>query len=88
MAFGTDGERALVAGLNERFVRGTHLLCDIHVRKNIGTKVVSMDIKGECKQTILADIFGTKIGSIFESGLSDAASAEEFISLFESLQEK
>ena len=33
-------------------------------------------------------IFGRKIGSVFQSGLSHAGSAEEFIGMFESLKEK
>ena len=47
-----------------------------------------MDIKGESKQSIMDYIFGRKVGSIFESGLSEAGSAEQFIGLFESLEEK
>ena len=85
MAFGTDDEKAL--GFNETYERATHLLCEIHLHKNIDTNVVSMDIKGESKQSIMDNIFGRKIGSIFESGLSEAGSAEQFIGLFESLEE-
>ena len=44
-----------------------------------------MDSRGECKQTIMDDIFGRKIGSVCESGLSDAGSAEEVIGMLESL---
>ena len=89
MAFGTDDKKALVRGFNETFKRATHLLCKIHLcKKKKDTKLVSMNIKGESKQSIMDDIFGRKIGSIFESGLSDAGSAEEFIGLFESLEEK
>ena len=88
MAFGTDDEKALVAGFNKSFERATHLLCEIHVRKNIDTKLVSMDITGKCKQGIMDDIFGRKIGRVFESGLSDAGSVEEFIGMLESLEEK
>ena len=88
MAFGTDDEKALVGGFNETFERATRLLCEIHLRKNIDTKLVSMDIKGESKQSIMDDIFGRKIGSVFESGLLDAGSAEEFTGLLESLEKK
>ena len=87
-AFGTDDEKALLGGFNESFERAIHLLCEIHVRKNIDTKLVSMNIRGNCKQSIMDDIFGRKIGSVFESGLSDAGSAEEFIGMLESLEEK
>ena len=88
MAFGTDDEKSLVGGFNETFERATRLLCEIHLRKNIDTKLVSMDIKGESKQSIMDDIFGRKIGSVFESGLLDAGSAEEFTGLLESLEKK
>ena len=88
MAFGTDDEKALVGGFNETFQRDTHLLCEIHLRKNLDTELVSMGIKGESEQSIMDDTFGRKICSVFESGLSDAGSAEEFIGLFESLEEK
>ena len=88
MAFGTDDEKALVGGFNETFERATCLLYEIHLCKNIDTKLLSMDIKGESKQSVMDDIFGRMIGSVFESRLSDAGSAENFFGLFESLEEK
>ena len=88
MAFGTDDEKVLVGGFNETFERATCLPYEIHLCKNIDTKLLSMDIKGESKQSVMDDIFGRKIGSVFESRLSDAGSAENFFGLFESLEEK
>ena len=88
MAFGTDDEKALVGGFNETYERATCLLYEIHLCKNIDTKLLSMDIKGESKQSVMDDIFGRMIGSVFESRLSDAGSAENFFGLFESLEEK
>ena len=88
MAFGADDEKALVGGFNETFERATCLPYEIHLCKNIDTKLLSMDIKGESKQSVTDDIFGRKIGSVFESRLSDAGSAENFFGLFESLEEK
>ena len=88
MAFGTDDEKALVGGFNETFERATCLPYEIHLCKNIDTKLLSMDIKGESKQSVMDDILGRKIGSVFESRLPDAGSAETFFGLFESLEEK
>ena len=88
MAFGADDEKTLVGGFNETFERATCLPYEIHLCKNIDTKLLSMDIKGESKQSVMDDIFGRKIGSVFESRLSDAGSAGNFIGLFESLEEK
>ena len=67
MAFGTDDEKALAGGFNQSFERATHLLCEIHLRKNIEGKLISMDIKGETKESIIADIFGKTAGDVFES---------------------
>ena len=88
MAFGTDDEKALAGGFNENFERATHLLCEIHLRKNIEGKLVSMDIKGEDKRSIMDDIFGRKVGNVFESGLSDAEGQAKFIGLLGSLEDK
>ena len=77
-----------MGGFNETFERATCLPYEIHLCKNIDTKLLSMDIKGESKQSVMDDIFGRKIGSVFESRLSDAGSAENFFGLFESLEEK
>lgn len=40
------------------------------------------------KQDFLANIFGMRVGDVFESGLSDATSKEEFDSFLRSLEEK
>ena len=45
MAFGTDDEKALVGGFNETYERAPCLLYEIHLCKNIDTKLLSMDIK-------------------------------------------
>lgn len=44
LAFGTDDETALVEGFNQHFERATHLRCEIHLRKNIETKLSSLGI--------------------------------------------
>ena len=47
-----------------------------------------MDIKGETKESIIADIFGKTAGDVFESGLPDAEGPAEFVGMLESLEEK
>ena len=88
LAFGTDDETALVEGFNQHFERATHVLCEIHLKKNIETKLVSMGITGEVKKTIVSDIFGRKVEGAFESGLSDAKDSEEFTVMLDSVLEK
>ena len=60
MAFGTDDKKALVGGFNETYERATCLLYEIRLCKNIDTKLLSMDIKGESKQSVIDDIFWKK----------------------------
>jgi hypothetical protein len=84
LAFGTDDETALVEGFNQHFERATHLLCEIHLKKNIETKLTSMNITGETKQSIISDIFGRKVQDAFESGMSDAKDPEEFFVMLDS----
>ena len=50
--------------------------------------MISMDIKGETKESIIADIFGKMAGDVFESGHSDAEGPPEFVGMLESLEEK
>ena len=77
MAFGTDDEKALVGGFNETFERATCLLYEIHLCKNIDTKLLSMDIKGESKQSVMDDIFGRMIGSVFESQMQEVQEVQK-----------
>lgn len=50
LAFGTDGEKALVTAFRNNFERATNLLCE--------SKLQEFGISGKGKETIVADIFG------------------------------
>ena len=39
LAFGTDDELALVNGFKNNFESSMHLLCELHLKKNIETKL-------------------------------------------------
>lgn len=88
MAFGTDDEKALENGFNNNFERATHLLCEIHLKKNLERKLVELGITGNTKDEFISDVFGRLIGDIFESGLTDAANKEEFDSMLNLLKQK
>lgn len=88
MAFGTDDEKALVDGFKNNFDRSVHLLCELHLKKNIEAKLKELGIVGEVKSNITADIFGKTTGSIRESGLNDAEDEEKFKNMLLNLNEK
>ena len=78
LAFGTDDELALINGFNCNFERSVHLLCEIHLKKNIENALLSFGISGKDKDEITFDIFGRHQEGVFESGLSDANSEDDF----------
>ena len=88
LAFGTDDEAALVEGFNQHFEKATHLRCEIHLRKNIETKLSPLGINGQIKATFIWDIFGRKIEGGGEKGVSDASDAAEFSVMLDNILEK
>lgn len=87
LAFGTDGEKALVTAFRNNFERATNLLCDLHLKANVESKLQEFGISGKEKETIVADIFGRRRGSIFEAGLADVSSSEQFVQQLDQLEE-
>ena len=68
LAFGTDVEKALVTAFRNNFERATNLLCDLHLKANVESKLQEIGISGKVKETIVADIFGRQRGTVFEAG--------------------
>ena len=83
LVFGTDDETALEQAFNENFERAIHLLCQIHIKKNIDRKLEDIGIRGHDKEQILYDIFGRNADGVFEKGLSDAENEESFLQQLE-----
>ena len=77
-AFGTDGETALIDAMAHEFGFATHLLCAIHLRRNIKQKLLDLNFPVEHRRKILDEIFGGRRGSVYLEGLIDAKSAEDF----------
>ena len=77
-AFGTDGEKALIDAFSHEFGFAIHLLCAIHLRRNVKQHMQSCNFPDEHRRQTLDDIFGAKRGSVYLEGLIDAKSTEEF----------
>ncbi len=88
MAFGTDDEKPLANAFNNNFQCATHLLCEVHLKKNVESKLVDLGITEELKDEITADIFGKLSGDIFESSLSDASNVSDFEQQMKLLKQK
>ena len=87
-SFGTDGELALYQAFKHSFPSAVHLLCSIHVRRNIKSKIQEMGITESVQQIILGDIFGKQVGAQYIEGLIDAENDQEYENGLQSLIRK
>ena len=78
LVFGTDGEVNLTSAFSACFPFADHLLCDIHMKDNIISKLASLNIKGAVRQLFIDDIFGKNIENTVEPGLVDCMSSSDF----------
>ena len=88
LVYGTDGEKALPDGFVRPLPYARHLLCDIHMKDNILSKLSELGIKGKTSQLIVHDIFGKDVGTNRIPGLIDVTDAVEFDTSVEGLKEK
>ena len=88
LVYGTDGEKALADGFGRPLPYARHLLCDIHMKDNILSKLSELGIKGKTSQPIVRDIFGKDVGTNRIPGLIDVTDAVEFDTSVEWLKEK
>lgn len=77
-AYGTDGEPELIKAFGICFPKAVHLRCTNHLRRNIKEKLHELNIPQSVSKEFLADVFGTRTGTHFESGLADAESNKSF----------
>ena len=86
MAYGTDGDKALIEALGHNFPHAIQLRCFIHSRKNVQEKLKQFGVNSKTISEFLADIFGRQIGTVKENGLVDSCSEQEFDSKLEELE--
>ncbi|CAB4021441.1 Hypothetical predicted protein [Paramuricea clavata] len=78
LAHGTDGEEELFNALSVSFLHALHLRCFIHFRENCKEKLRSSNLPEQVQKEYLADIFGRRVGNVWEQGLVDAKDANDF----------
>ena len=87
LAFGTDGEEAVVKAFKQQFPFAVHLRCSRHMKQDIQKKLsVDMGFPSDTVSKIIAHIFGQKSGPTFFEGLVDTNSEDEFDSKLQSLE--
>ena len=87
LVYGTDGEKALAEGFGRPLPFAIHLMCAIHMKDNIDSKLTQLGIRAPIAEEYRADIFGKNVGSSPRHGLIDASTPAEFDTKMESLSE-
>ena len=85
-AFGTDGEEALYTAFSNALNSSTHLICSIHLRRNIKQKLKELGCSTSITEKFIGDIMGSQIGSTYYEGLIDCADDKDFDQKFHSLK--
>lgn len=88
LAYGTDGEAALVNPFKQQFCFAIHLRCFRHMRQDIQRKLNEMGFSANVVAEILSHIFCVKSGPTFFEGLVDCQSESEFEDKLELVETK
>ena len=78
LAFGSDGDKALVEALSHNFPFALQLRCSLHFKKNVEHKLKEMGIPTQVMQEFLSDIFGKRVSNTYQEGLVDSCSVQQF----------
>ena len=78
LAYGSDGEKNITDSFDTCFSGAKHLLCDLHMKDNIKSKLFNLDIGPDVSKTYMEDIFGVQIGHVKKIGLVDSLSEDSF----------
>ena len=61
--FGTDGEEALYEAFGHVFPGALHLLCSLHMKRNVKAKLKELGVGDSVQQIVIGDIFGRQVMS-------------------------
>ena len=78
LAFGTDGDKALVEAFAHNFLYAVHLRCFIQFRRNVQEKLRDSGFSSAVSSEYIADIFGKRVGNTFQEGLVSCTSVASF----------
>lgn len=85
-AIGTDGEEQLSNAFGAVFPGAVRLLCSLHKRDNILTKLRELAVGVNDSKEILNSIFGHQLNHTFFTGLIDADDAPTFMSQLDKIK--
>jgi hypothetical protein len=71
-AFGSDGNLALLNAVAICYPSPLHITCSDHKKSNIERKLGEYKATKAATEHVLSDIFGRKLGSVYEKGFIDS----------------
>lgn len=86
--FGTDGEEALYKAFKSAFPEAVHLLCSLHMKRNIKAKLCELGSGEQLQQMVVDDIFGKQVSSHEVEGLIDCENEKEYEKVLKVLSKK
>ena len=78
IAYGTDGEKAIGNAFSLQFHKAIHLLCCLHVKRDIQRKLHDLGIPEKYSKEYINEIFGYSNGSHFTEELVDCECDSEY----------
>ena len=75
LAFGSDGDKALVIAPSHNFPFALDFRCSLHFKKNVEHKLKELEIP---TQEFLSNIFGRCVSNTYQEGLVDSCSVQQF----------
>jgi hypothetical protein len=77
-AFGSDGDLALLNAVAICYPSPLHLTCSDHKKSNIERKLGEYKATKAATKHVFSDIFGRKLGSVYEKELIDSEDTRQF----------
>ena len=76
--FGTDGEEALYTAFKCAYPGAIHLLCSLHMKRNIKFKLRELGVGEQLQQVVIADVLGKQVSTQWCEGLLNSENSEEY----------
>ena len=77
-SFGTDGEEALFDAFQHVYPNAIHLLCTLHMKRNVKAKLQELSVGEHIQHVVISDIFGKQVSSEHVEGLIDSNEEQQF----------
>ena len=88
LAFGTDGDKAIINALSHNFPHAIQLRCFLHFKRNMQEKLHELGMSKAIMAEFISDVFGKQRGSCHTEGLVDCNSECEFDEKLKGLEKK